>query len=213
MGKKSRKKKRFRKAWRESGRQRERFARARNPEAARRLDARINTAVIAGFCVLWLVTSWIEGSAWAGDAGVAVSPARVFFALGSLLAGLAAWSVVRQRRVRRWPAVPCVIEAQDLLEDLDRNGRRAWHPLVHYTYEVGGVAYRSSRIRLEEWGYRFRAPAIDRMARYEAGATRTCYHDPRKPARAVLERESSFVLTTILASGAAACFAAAYALA
>ena len=184
MGKQSRRKARFRRAWRESGRAREPYAarrHARQRRAARRRRGLLAVSVLGWFAVM----AFLAG---------APPPLLIGTALVALCCAPAAyglWLLATQLRARRWPATPCEVLAQDLREERGE-GRwrsRQWVPVVHYAYEVEGVAYTSDALHLVPQGFHLRGDAIDRMAAYEPGSKRSCFYDPREPARAVLERD------------------------
>jgi hypothetical protein len=87
----------------------------------------------------------------------------------------------------RWPAAPGEVLSAKIAS---RDGRP--HPLVRYTYQVGGKAYTAARISFHSTTS-LPLPGLPAetaeavLARYPAGKSMPVYYDPAAPDRAVLE--------------------------
>jgi hypothetical protein len=63
-----------------------------------------------------------------------------------------------------------------------------YRPVVEYTYEVDGVAYRGGKIAFGPLiQFNWRGPAARAVARYPVGSVVTVYVDPANPRRASLQ--------------------------
>ena len=84
----------------------------------------------------------------------------------------------------------------------DHDGPRTnYHPVVEYTYPVGGQVYAGKRIAFGPVKASARsASAQAALAKYPLGGTVTVYYDPNNPAEAVLEKQA-IGTTTMLVLG------------
>jgi Protein of unknown function (DUF3592) len=126
---------------------------------------------------------------------------RLFIPFGSIFvlvgAGLL-WVMLIQPvlnvwRASRWPAADCRI-IRSAMQEHDGDDGSTWSPDIEYEYVVGGQSHRSRRVMFFEASTSGRRWIEQLLADYPAGATRTCYYDPRKTDEAVLRRGYSWFL-------------------
>lgn len=122
-------------------------------------------------------------------------------ALAVLFVALAIGGGVQASRTRAWTAVPGRVRHSgiriDLVQDEAERGdidayERRFLPWVSYEYEAGGAPHLGSLVALgatHASGSDRRALAV--VERYREGAAITVLHDPREPAKSVLEPGAS----------------------
>jgi len=105
-----------------------------------------------------------------------------------LWAGVAilAWDIGKLQQAqhsREWPRVEGTV-TESHIDDREREHR----PLVEYTYTVAGTPFTSRQISFDVFDKPGGVGRIESIvARYPVGRKVTVYHDPKKPATAVLE--------------------------
>ena len=104
--------------------------------------------------------------------------------------GVIIYSRMAADAVKNWPSVPGTIVSSRLARSHSYDTGSAPFAFVNYKYEVGGKAYKSvtvapgGAVNDEEV-----AKAI--VARYPARADATVYYNPKNPANAFLEKNST----------------------
>jgi hypothetical protein len=105
------------------------------------------------------------------------------------------WYLIQWQRIPVEHSVPvqATVRSVSVLTQDDGKGHVTKHPLVLYSYEVGGVAYTTDRI----------VPATDRkdgaaaaalIGRLHEGDLITAYYDSMQPSSAYLVREHTWLL-------------------
>lgn len=128
----------------------------------------------------------------------------VLWLVAALLAVLAAVDGVAAARVRRWPSVPGVVTATEVVEV--RNDR--FKPRITYRYQVDGASYESTAFtRGQEHLSYSRAKAEASIAAHPPGAALQVRVAPGAPGEAVVEVRSlaSYYLAGAVALAAAGC--------
>lgn len=112
----------------------------------------------------------------------------LFFVIGAILFYFLAWlPLSRVVAARSWTPTPCrVISSR--VQSHAGDGSTTYRVDILYAYQVNGREYRSNRYKFmggSSSGYAGKAAIV---GRHPAGATVTCYVNPRDPSDAVLER-------------------------
>ncbi len=144
-----------------------------------------------------LVMGWKQNRAQQPDAGILQLPATL--ALIVLTISITPLVMTRWIFMALFAmAIPCAIAAR--IVGLAKLSKRAaqWpstegrivasKPLVEYTYTVGGVEYRGSRVGIGDLSAGT-ARAENARKRYAVGHLRPVYYDPANPADSMLDRE------------------------
>jgi Protein of unknown function (DUF3592) len=104
----------------------------------------------------------------------------------------------REVRELRFPVVTGRILTSELREETheseDDMGRKetsvTWHPVITYTYELDGKAYRNSRYAiLSQPSFSSQEKAEAFRMQYKSGDEVTVHYDPTKPANAYLDEK------------------------
>ena len=99
--------------------------------------------------------------------------------------------------MEQWPEVSATVVSSTLVET--REDRRTTYSIeILYSYEYGGVAFRS-----DDWGVapipsRFRHSAERQLKEFEPGTAIVCYVNPDNPGQAVIQREPGPTLLAFL---------------
>ncbi len=101
-----------------------------------------------------------------------------FLALRPLLSVLAA---------RDWVPTPCTVISSRVQSHRSKDST-TYRIEILYSYEFNGREHRSNRYHFMGGSSSGRKRKAEVVGRYPAGATRTCYVDPRNPNEAVLDR-------------------------
>ena len=117
-----------------------------------------------------------------------VSITCVLILLNAIFLGIIYFMRRRMAVVSTWPSTMGTVTNSYLEQRSDSEGGTTNYPVVHYSYQVAGQAYQSSK----------RAPGMEVggtgargvIARYPVGAQVMVFYDPQKPSDAVLERKA-----------------------
>ena len=132
----------------------------------------------------------------------------VFAAFGIGFGYFAGWPALRDTvDARSWVAVPCEIVSSGVKTTTDSDGSN-YSVDVKFRYEYAGQRYSSDRYQITRMS-QSGAGAYDRISRkaqaLPAGLSTTCFLDPARPDRAVIDR--GLTLGTLLFVGLPALFA------
>lgn len=113
----------------------------------------------------------------------------VFFLMNAIFLGILVSTQRKMNAVQSWSTTMGTVTSSYLERRRSSNNSGSTnYPVVHYTYQVGGQAYQSSKIApgMEVGG----TGAGKVVERYPMGAQVMVFYDPQKPSDAVLERKA-----------------------
>lgn len=138
----------------------------------------------------------------------------VILVLNAIFLGIIFSTRRKMAAVSRWPSTlgTVLMSTLESRRSSDNSGYTNY-PVVHYSYQVGGQTYQSTKLAPgpEVGG----SGAGSVVARYPAGAQVMVFYNPQNPAEAVLETKASaqwvmwlvLVITNIMLCGMASVFA------
>jgi hypothetical protein len=122
----------------------------------------------------------------------------ILIGLGIMAAGAATY--LKGRKMAEWATTQGRVLVSEIVAS--RGSERKFSGLVQYEFTVLGQSYRSQTVTpaelmgISDTG---RGEAMQKVAKYPAGAVVTVYYDPQTPQRSVLERGGDS--TTLILGG------------
>ncbi len=113
----------------------------------------------------------------------------IVLAFGLVFLFLMGREVYRITQAWRWPAVHCVIESCSIA-----NHSNNYQLQVTYRYEFAGQTFRSDHLAMHSRSSSDYAPLQKLADTYPEGATALCFVNPNKPAEAILQQDSLWIL-------------------
>jgi hypothetical protein len=130
----------------------------------------------------------------------------LFVIFGIFLAGLSARNLARGSANRNWPQAEGRILQSFVYVDKGTHNSQGFVPRLEYEYSVGGVTFRSMRLRFGQTGGWSREQAERTVAPFAVGAPVPVFYDPANPKEAVLIQGTSWGNLLIAFAGLAFLF-------
>ncbi len=106
---------------------------------------------------------------------------------------------LRIRQTWTWPETKGVITQSDMKITPTAKGGKSYEPLVTYRYNVGGVEYSSSKVKIIGVVVGIKPASEYTLSQYPLGRTTLVYYNPAKPKDAVLEKSSAMTCAVYMA--------------
>lgn len=140
-----------------------------------------------------------------------------FLLMNGIFLGIIVSTQRKMNAIQSWSSTMGTVSNSYLERRRSSKGGSVNYPVVQYSYQVGGQAYRGSKIApgMEVGG----TGAGKVVERYPAGAQVMVFYDPQNPSDAVLERKAHaqwvmwlvLVITDLMLCGMAGAFGFAFA--
>ena len=125
----------------------------------------------------------------------------VWGAIATVFGVVAVWNSISAWRLagraRTWPTTNGVITSSEISHE-----GKYWTPRVKYRYEVDGREFNGTTVSPGgPTGANWKSPAQRVIEKYPSSKRVLVYYDPRKPARACLERKVGFGVVVFFVFG------------
>ncbi len=101
-------------------------------------------------------------------------------------------NIFKQTSSQEWEKTECLIESKDVNIIFNYRGGSSYHPLVYYSYRVGGKKFISYNIQIGMSGFKKYKRADEAMSLFKEGQNYTCYYNPKNPKESMLRRDYKF---------------------